>query len=137
MKIVVGQPTFLGISNSNKCLLIDKLLVTTGRPGGNGRYSEVIDLSNERNQCDNLENFPYEVRGTAGTYLNGSIIVCGGTNKDKCYFLGQDKYITMSENRAAFSGIIVGDKVRDQLPMTIAQEKVHIFHFIAHCDGMR
>ena len=136
----MGQPTFLGISNSNKCLLIDKLLVTTGRPGGNGRYSEVIDVSNERNQCDNLENFPYDVLGPAGTYLNGNIIVCGnywGTNKDKCYFLGQDKYITMSATRGVFSGIIVGDKVRDQLPMTIAQEKVHIFHFIAHCDGMR
>jgi hypothetical protein len=54
-------------------------LVTTGRPSSTSVKSEVIDLDDPSNICQNLEDYPIVVDGAVGGFLNqGDPLVCGG-----------------------------------------------------------
>jgi hypothetical protein len=54
-------------------------LVTTGNPISTSVKSEVIDLDDASNICQNLEDYPIGVEGTVGGLLNqGDPLVCGG-----------------------------------------------------------
>jgi hypothetical protein len=54
-------------------------LVTTGEPRSTSVKSEVIDLEDASNICQNLEDYPIGVYGSVGGFLNqGDPLVCGG-----------------------------------------------------------
>jgi hypothetical protein len=54
-------------------------LVTTGHPTSTSVKSEVIDLEDASNICQNLEDYPIGVQGAVGGLLNqGDPLVCGG-----------------------------------------------------------
>jgi hypothetical protein len=54
-------------------------LVTTGEPGSTSVKSEVIDLQDPSNICQNLEDYPIGVSRAVGGFLNqGDPLVCGG-----------------------------------------------------------
>jgi hypothetical protein len=54
-------------------------LVTTGSPRSTSVKSEVIDLEDASNICQNLEDYPIQVAGAVGGFLNqGDPLVCGG-----------------------------------------------------------
>jgi hypothetical protein len=54
-------------------------LVTTGFPRSTSVKSEVIDLEDASNICQNLEDYPIEVYGAVGGFLNqGDPLVCAG-----------------------------------------------------------
>jgi hypothetical protein len=54
-------------------------LVTTGGPTSTSFKSEVIDLEDASNICQNLEDYPIQVRGAVGGLLiQGDPLVCGG-----------------------------------------------------------
>jgi hypothetical protein len=73
-------------------LFLGKVLVTTGHPIATSVKSEVIDLEDSSNICQNLEDYPIQVGGSVGGLLNqGDPLVCGGgfpvTNV--CYVVNQ------------------------------------------------
>ena len=43
---------------------------------------ELIDLSDPGRQCREPANYPLEINGMVGTYINGKAIVCGGYTGD-------------------------------------------------------
>jgi hypothetical protein len=68
-----------------------KVLVTTGHPPSTSVKSEVIDLEDASNICQNLEDYPIQVYGAVGGLLNqGDPLVCGGhPATNVCYVVNQ------------------------------------------------
>jgi hypothetical protein len=70
-----------------------KVLVTTGIPRSTSVKSEVIDLEDASNICQNLEDYPIGVEGAVGGLLNqGDPLVCGGgwnPYRNVCYVVNQ------------------------------------------------
>jgi hypothetical protein len=70
-----------------------KVLVTTGNPTSTSVKSEVIDLEDASNICQDLEDFPIGVYGAVGGLLNqGDPLVCGGESYPStfvCYVVNQ------------------------------------------------
>jgi hypothetical protein len=69
-----------------------KVLVTTGYTTTNyTRSSEVIDLEDASNICQNLEDYPIQVSAAVGGLLNqGDPLVCGGyPDTNVCYVVNQ------------------------------------------------
>jgi hypothetical protein len=66
-------------------------LVTTGVSYDNSVKSEVIDLKDPNNICQNLEDYPIKVQGAVGGLLNQvDPLVCGGLPYTKsCYVVNQ------------------------------------------------
>jgi hypothetical protein len=66
-------------------------LVTTGSPSSTSVKSEVIDLDDSSNHCQVLEDYPIEVAGAVGGFLNqGDPLVCGGRpNTNVCHVVNQ------------------------------------------------
>jgi hypothetical protein len=66
-------------------------LVTTGEPRSTAVKSEVIDLEDPSNICQNLEDYPNGVYGAVGGFLNqGDPLVCGGSPYTKvCHVVNQ------------------------------------------------
>ncbi len=88
------------------------LLVTTGYPWSNEtRSSEVIDLDDPENKCENLQPFPIEVNGAVGALLDDNTpVICGGADdswaldpnnaNDQCHILGNPTpIVTMQTGR--------------------------------------
>ncbi len=86
---------------------IGYLLVTVGYPWSNETQStEVIDLDNPDNKCDNLQPFPIGVQGATGHLVYGNTpVICGGlfsneSSSNKCYIFGNPTpVLTMHEER--------------------------------------
>jgi hypothetical protein len=69
-----------------------KVLVTTGSPDAISVKSEVIDLEDVSNICQDLEDYPIQVQGAVGGLLNqGDPLVCGGgyPGTNVCYVVNQ------------------------------------------------
>jgi hypothetical protein len=67
-------------------------LVTTGTPGSTSVKSEVIDLEDASNICQNLEDYPIGVWVAVGGLLNqGDPLICGGgyPGTNVCYVVNQ------------------------------------------------
>jgi hypothetical protein len=66
-------------------------LVTTGDPRTNSVKSEVIDLEDANNICQDLEDYPIGVAGAVGGLLNqGDPLVCGGNpDTNVCHVVNQ------------------------------------------------
>jgi hypothetical protein len=67
-------------------------LVTTGWGASNSVKSEVIDLEDASNICQDLEDYPIGVKGAFGGLLNqGDPLVCGGRDLaiNVCYVVNQ------------------------------------------------
>jgi hypothetical protein len=68
-------------------------LVTTGNPFSTSVKSEVIDLEDSNNICQDLEDYPIQVWGAVGGLLNQvDPLVCGGgysSYTNVCYVLNQ------------------------------------------------
>jgi hypothetical protein len=71
--------------------LLGKLLVTTGGPSDTSVKSEVIDLLDASNICQDLADYPLEVKGAVGGLLNHVLpLVCGGDPAGvECHIVGQ------------------------------------------------
>ena len=53
--------------------------MTTGFPFENGTRSEVIDLVNDLNKCDDLPDYPLQVEEATGGFISGKYpMICGG-----------------------------------------------------------
>jgi hypothetical protein len=77
-------------------------LVTTGYPTHTSVKSEVIDLEDASNICQNLEDYPFGVEGAVGGLLNqGDPLVCGGyPYTNVCHAVNQpDQSSEMLEER--------------------------------------
>jgi hypothetical protein len=68
-----------------------KVLVTTGEPTSTSIKSEVIDLVDASNICQDLEDYPIQVSGAVGGLLNQvDPLVCGGyPDTNVCYVVNQ------------------------------------------------
>jgi hypothetical protein len=66
-------------------------LVTTGYPYATAVKSEVIDLEDASNICQDMEDYPIGVQGAVGGFLNqGDPLVCGGyPDKNVCHVVNQ------------------------------------------------
>jgi hypothetical protein len=66
-------------------------LVTTGSPRSTSVKSEVIDLEDSGNHCQNLEDYPIAVEGAVGGFLNqADPLVCGGyPTTNVCHVVNQ------------------------------------------------
>jgi hypothetical protein len=67
-------------------------LVTTGHPPNTSVKSEVIDLGDASNICQNLEDYPIQVYSAVGGLLNqGDPLVCGGRDPytNVCYVVNK------------------------------------------------
>lgn len=106
---------------------LTKVLIVTGSTGGsdNLKTSEVIDLQNPGNQCDDLGNHTKEVFAASGGMLNGTYpLVCGGVYGFKeCSILGYDlDPVYLKEDRSFASSVMVrfdnGYEIQDVLWIT-------------------
>jgi hypothetical protein len=85
-----------------------KLLVTTGLPKKVSAKSEVIDLDDPENVCQDLDDYPIQLSAASGGLLNSiHPLVCGGLSSTKdCHVIGQVGVQTeMLTNRYYFSSI--------------------------------
>ena len=93
--------------------MVGKLLISTGYPLSNGVPSEVIDLENPSNYCDNLPDFPIKVEGSVGGLIHNDIpLICGGwniTHNMKCYSMGSKERLEVNliQRRHYSGGIII------------------------------
>ena len=81
--------------------------------------SEVIDLNSEDTGCEEVGDFPLQIRGAVGALLGDHPVVCGGFDLDtslasnKCYKLDDTKqyteFATMQKPRF-YAGIIPHEK---------------------------
>jgi hypothetical protein len=95
------------LTNCTKTL---KVLVTTGLDNSlTSVKSEVIDLEDASNICQNLEDYPIQVYGAFGGLLNqGDPLVCGGRSPatNVCYVVNQPGQSSeMLEERAWSSSL--------------------------------
>ena len=70
-----------------------KVLVTTGFGLGDGTTSEVIDVKDPSNKCQNLPNYPINVDGAnAGLFQDKYPLICGGSlvGVSDCYMYNPD-----------------------------------------------
>ena len=65
-----------------KIIFLAKLLVTTGQvldKNATSRISEVLDLSDPKNKCQMLQEYPVEVMKATGKLIDGELpLICGG-----------------------------------------------------------
>jgi hypothetical protein len=91
----------LAFDNFNWTLL-GKLLVTTGTSDEGSVRSEVLDLLDASNHCQDLDDYPIQVVHTVGGLLNDTDpMVCGAVTNgtmtnatvvtNECYIVGQSK----------------------------------------------
>lgn len=86
------------VTGQVQCQIHTKLLVATGDPTWLATKSEVIDLEDFDNDCDNVADYPIEMAsGFAGLLDNSMPLICSGFNPDaggyaldECYVLGQE-----------------------------------------------
>jgi hypothetical protein len=83
-----------------------KVLVTAGYPISTAVKSEVIDLEDASNICQNLEDYPIQVVTEVGGLLNqGDPLVCGGYT-NVCYVVNQPGQSSeMLEDRAGSASL--------------------------------
>ena len=68
-------------------------MITTGFGLGNGQLSEVIDVKDPTNKCENLPDYPVNVDGAnAGLIKDKYPLICGGSlvNVNDCYYYDPD-----------------------------------------------
>ena len=98
-------------------IMIGKLLISTGYPLSNGVPSEVIDLENPSNICENLPDFPITVEGSVGGLIQNDIpLICGGwniTHNMKCYSIGakENLEVNLIQRRHYSGGIIINNNL--------------------------
>jgi hypothetical protein len=78
-----------------------KVLVTTGNPFSPSNKSEVIDLEDASNICQELDDYPIKAEGAVGGLFNEvDPVVCGSTHVNICYMVNQpDQSLEMLEIR--------------------------------------
>ena len=93
-----------------------KVMITTGYEYSPSTKTEVVDvLSGET--CADLADFPVKVRGAVGANLDGTPVVCGGSNLPtfyQCYKFtngGWQEFASMKENRSHAAGIVHQNKL--------------------------
>ncbi len=94
-----------------------KVLITTGTSTGEppGKISEVIDIENPNQTCDDYFEYPgYAVYAAVGGMLSGNRpFLCGGFDGDvsnRCYILGDSNIqALMLEKRVLAAGIVTND----------------------------
>lgn len=94
---------------------LGKLLITTGSPENEGRYSEVIDVLNEKVTCQDLPQTPHNTIHAVGGLIDGTPVVCGGYPwRKKCFTITKTSADFMSTqkryNGYAGSGIVFNDQ---------------------------
>ena len=93
----------------------EKLLVTTGFPFENGTRSEVIDLVNDLNKCDDLPDYPLQVEEATGGFISGKYpMICGGHfyTYDQCLVLGSDDLmVQLLTSRTESASVVLNNKL--------------------------
>ena len=70
------------------------MLVATGAAFNNSRQNEVevLDMSKNSLHCNNLPDFPIEVKFAAGGILGGKPLICGGLVSSASSLIPTDEY---------------------------------------------
>ena len=93
-------------------------MVTTGDPTSSVRKTEVIDvLSGET--CADLADFPLANAGAVGVNLNGTLVVCGGSDYPTLYYktcynytnAGWQQFASMKKKRSYAAGVMHENKL--------------------------
>ena len=86
------QIEFPELSTNRSTCILAKVLVTTGEPMNSSVTSEVIDLLNPDNQCDNLGDFVAPNAHAIGALISETEpLICGGHLENQCIVLGHSK----------------------------------------------
>ena len=88
---------------------LTKVLIVTGSgPSDIVGTSEVIDLRNPTNQCDNFGNYTNEVFAASGGLLNGTYpLICGGAYSfGECSILGSNMSVYLKEKRSFAASVV-------------------------------
>ena len=65
------------------------VLLVTGEPKESGKKTEVLDLGNLENECEDLADFPRQTKDAAGGLIQGIPVICGGLTSED---LGTEPY---------------------------------------------
>ena len=79
--------------SKGKLTFSGKVLITTGFGLGNGQLSEIVDVKNPDNKCENLPDYPIQEDGAnAGLIMDKYPLICGGSNVNinDCYYYDSD-----------------------------------------------
>ena len=85
----------IALSASQSLTFSGKVLITTGFGFSGEDYttSEIFDVKNPTNQCQNLPNYPLQVDGANGALINDKYpFICGGSStiNSDCYLYNPD-----------------------------------------------
>lgn len=92
-------------------LFQDLLVVTTGWPWEYGTKTEVFDLKNPDRKCQNLDDYPTEMReANGGALFEDFPLICGGYDgesiTDDCYTIGSNQSSAkLKESRSRHAAI--------------------------------
>ena len=97
------------------------MLIASGRPSSNGRYTEIIDLEDPSFTCSKVNKFPIDKYYATGGLVGQTPFICGGTSgySRACYTLlengvwKEDKTAVLNtgRNRAAYGSVIINGKL--------------------------
>ena len=102
------------------CLTVTKFLITTGGNDARIRNSELLHLSLKSDeQCFDWVDFPHDLTGATGGFIENTALVCGGYNDDlvmldDCYSLNSESTtmsVKMSVKRCDAASIVLNETV--------------------------
>ena len=97
-------------------------MITTGWPisSSASRKTEIVDVANGVS-CSDLTDFPIEIYGAVGTNLDGTPVVCGGSDSSgssnpvkKCYRFTNgvwEEFASLKERRVYAAGVMYNKKL--------------------------
>ena len=97
-------------------------MISTGHLFGNSATTktEVINIGNETLTCQDLENYPLEIRSGVGSNIGSFPVICGGygyeseSSLNQCYRLmaGEwQQFATMNSRRYGAAGIVLSNSL--------------------------
>jgi hypothetical protein len=98
--------------------IVTKILVSTGNPRSFAIKTEIINLDNDNLTCQDLEDYPLEIRSGVGSIIGSFPAICGGhgsgSSLNQCYRLvaGEwQQFATMNSRRYGAAGIVLGNSL--------------------------
>ena len=94
-------------------MLINGIPLNRRKPPFETQDSEVIDINDNANECNNFNKYPLVLSESTGVRIKEKVIICGGYNQDDRFFW-QDNY--QQQTNKCYIGDQNGFKFLTKLP---------------------
>ena len=98
-------------------MLINGIPLNRRKPPFETQDSEVIDINDNSNECNNFKKYPLVLSESTGVRIKEKVIICGGYNQDDRNFW-QDNY--QQQTNKCYIGDQNGFKFLTKLPQRLS-----------------